>query len=115
MTKQTDKSDPARQGLVGDVFTLSMNVIRGREALYGSGSDSLGGALAALFPEGLTLRTVEDFARFSDFQQVVAKLNRYARSFSEGGHLDSIHDAGNYAKLLEVQDRLIAMRKVNTP
>ena len=56
----------------------------------------------------MTLETAEDFARFHDFQQIVAKLNRYAKSFSDGGHLDSIHDAGNYAKLLEAQDRRAA-------
>ena len=101
---QHPKADPVHQLLVRGVFATSMDTILKREAVYGSGSDSLGRALAALFPEGVTLETTDDFARFSDFQQVVAKLNRYARSFAEGGHADSIHDAGNYAKLLEVKD-----------
>lgn len=96
------------QALMKQIFKDSLSTIVEREALYGSGSGDLGRALAALFPEGVTLETAEDFARFSDFQQVVAKLNRYAKSFSDGGHLDSIHDAGNYAKLLEAQDRRIA-------
>ena len=96
------------QALMKSIFKESLDTIIEREALYGSGSGDLGRALHALFPEGVTLATPEDFARFSDFQQVVAKLNRYAKSFSDGGHLDSIHDAGNYAKLLEAQDRRIA-------
>ena len=99
------KPNREHQAQMRDIFRKSFETIKEREALYGSGSGDLGRALAALFPDGLALVTAEDFARFHDFQQIVAKLNRYAKSFSEGGHLDSIHDAGNYAKLLEGQDR----------
>ncbi len=101
---QHPKADLAHQTLVRGVFAKSMNTILEREAAYGSGSDSLGRALVALFPEGVRLETADDHARYHLYQQVVAKLNRYAHSFAEGGHLDSIHDAGNYAKLLEVKD-----------
>lgn len=99
------KPNREHQALMKQIFKDSLATIIEREALYGSGSGDLGRALAALFPDGVTLETEEDFARFYDFQQVMAKLNRYAKSFSDGGHLDSIHDAGNYAKLLEAQDR----------
>lgn len=99
------KPNREHQALMKQIFKDSLETIIEREALYGSGSGDLGSALEALFSEGVTLETAEDFARFHDFQQIVAKLNRYAKSFSDGGHLDSIHDAGNYAKLLEAQDR----------
>lgn len=99
------KPNREHQALMKSIFKESLETIIEREALYGSGSGDLGSALEALFSEGVTLETAEDFARFHDFQQIVAKLNRYAKSFSDGGHLDSIHDAGNYAKLLEAQDR----------
>ncbi len=99
------KPNKKHQALMRSIFKESMDTIIEREALYGSSSGDLGRALAALFPEGITLKSPEDFARFHDFQQVAAKLNRYAKSFAEGGHLDSIHDAGNYAKLLEALDR----------
>ena len=102
------KPNRAHQALLKSIFKDSLDTIIEREALYGSGSGDLGRALAAMLPEGVTLEGPDDFARFHDFQQVVAKLNRYAKSFGEGGHLDSIHDAGNYAKLLEAQDRSIA-------
>ena len=73
-----------------------------REATYGpDGSTRLGEALAAMFPGGLTLTTPQDFARFHLFQMTVAKANRYAANWSRGGHLDSAHDAGIYALLLE--------------
>ena len=98
------KPNREHQALMRSIFKDSLATIIEREALFGSTSGDLGRALEALFPEGVTLETAEDFARFHDFQQVVAKINRYAKSFSEGGHLDSIHDAGNYAKLLEAQD-----------
>lgn len=101
------KGDPKRQKVMREVFQESVLTILEREAMYGSGSDNVGGALASMFPGGLELRTADDFARFFDFSLTVAKLNRYAQSFPEGGHEDSIHDAGNYAKLLEVKDRLI--------
>lgn len=101
---QHPKADSVHQLLVRGVFVKSMETILAREARYGSGSDSLGEALSALFPEGVRLETADDHARYHLFQQVVAKLNRYAHSFAEGGHADSIHDAGNYAKLLEVKD-----------
>lgn len=107
---------PSRVDTINEVFRESRATIAERETRYGqASSDGLGLALSALFPEGLTLSSPEDFARFYDFSLVVGKLNRYAFSFSEGGHPDSIHDAGNYAKLLEVRDRTLSLVPLGSP
>lgn len=76
-----------------------------RVAVYGDQGYRVHGAvMALLFPEGLTLRTADDFARFTVFENCVAKLCRYANQYTAGGHRDSIHDLGVYAFMLEVED-----------
>lgn len=60
-----------------------------------------GAALKALFPNGLTLTTEDDFGKFVALNWIVAKLNRYAASLDENaGHTDSCLDIVNYAAIL---------------
>ena len=78
-----------------------------RETVYGkghAGHNAHGAALAALFPEGLTLKTPEEFTRFILFALCTMKMARYAKNFTEGGHKDSAHDAGVYSFILEDYD-----------
>ena len=94
---------------VREVFADSLRTIEEREAA-GFSTRGLGDALNGLFPEGVLLKSPDDHVRYHLFHQVIAKLNRYAATFEEGGHEDSIHDAGNYAKLLEIYDAEIRNR-----
>ena len=82
-----------------------------RNKIYKDGWVSHGGAMAALFPNGIQLKTPEDFSRFILFEMCVSKLNRYAQNFSDGGHPDSVHDNGVYSFILEIYDEQIEEEK----
>jgi hypothetical protein len=71
-----------------------------RERYYGSAYLKAGKIMSAYFPDGLTLKTEEDFGRFVHFLLCSVKLNRYSQNFEEGGHLDSAEDLINYAAIL---------------
>lgn len=75
------------------------STFRERNAVYGNNFDNLGKAMAAIFPNGVTLRTAEDFVRWHLFELQMVKLTRFANSGLT--HPDSIHDAGVYAAMVE--------------
>ena len=62
-----------------------------------------GNVMAALFPKGITLKTPEDWNKYSIINIMVAKLSRYATYLSNTGqhHQDSIHDNAVYSIMLE--------------
>lgn len=68
------------------------------------GHELTGAALAILIPEGITLKTAEDYTRFQLFINVAIKFSRYCVNYNKGGHKDSIHDLGIYAFNLEDYD-----------
>lgn len=76
---------------------------RERAAVYGDGASRFAAAMIALFPEGLTLTTEQDFKRYGLLTQIVSKLARYTNHF-DTPHRDSIHDLGVYAFMLEHAD-----------
>ena len=77
---------------------------RQRNKVYGDNYKRHGAVMAALFPDGIALRTIEDHNRFGVLTMIVSKLGRYATNFEKGGHNDSIHDLGVYAFMLEELD-----------
>jgi hypothetical protein len=60
--------------------------------------------MTGMFPNGVTLKSESDFARFILFTMCTVKMCRYANNFSKGGHEDSIHDQGVYSFILENYD-----------
>lgn len=80
---------------------------RARGAVYGSNYIKLGHAMHALFPDGLTISTPEEWTRLHLFLLGMTKKTRYAHNFLNGGHADSIHDSAVYAALLEAYDENI--------
>lgn len=93
------KSVPDRLKSLGDIY-------RERNKLYGSNYKQHGHLLASMFPNGLTLKTAEDFNRFAMFIQVTHKVTRYGKSieFGQGGHLDSCDDIAVYCQMLAEYD-----------
>ena len=59
--------------------------------------------MKALFPNGIELKTVEDYNRFGVINMIVAKLTRYSQNWPKT-HQDSLHDLGVYAFILESLD-----------
>lgn len=78
-----------------------------RNKIYGDNFVIVGNVLSALFPNGLTLKTADDFRRYHLFDWTIGKLSRYAQNFTKGGHADSSHDAMVYIAMLDFEDQLI--------
>lgn len=81
-----------------------------RNAIYGNNYLNVGKALEALFPEGLALKTADDWNRIHIFMLGIVKQSRYANNFCKGGHPDSSHDNTVYSAMLESIDADIAER-----
>ena len=88
----------------GEILSAAAVTFEARKGTYKDNFIRLGASLAQLFPDGLTLKTPEDFVRFHLFALQQTKMSRYATNFEQGGHQDSIHDSIVYAALLEAYD-----------
>lgn len=75
-----------------------------KDAEYGADWRKFGPRMAAFFPDGVTLRTPQDFGRFAILMHIVGKVGRYTANFAEGGHPDSLKDMAVYATMLEALD-----------
>jgi hypothetical protein len=75
-----------------------------RNKLYGDNYKTFGQSMKGMFPDGLTLRTIDDWNRLGIFVQVVSKATRYANLFEQGGHDDSLLDLSVYANMLRELD-----------
>ena len=76
-----------------------------RNLVYGDNYKLVGNVMAALFPEGVTLRTPEDHNRFHIFMLEIVKMTRYTENWDKGGHEDSMLDLSVYAAILVEIDR----------
>lgn len=76
-----------------------------RTDVYGSTYDKVGNIMKSFFPNGVILKTEDDFRRYSSFVYIIGKLNRYSECLTKGGNKDSAIDLINYAAMLsEVTD-----------
>ena len=81
-----------------------------RNKVYGDNYLKVGNVMAALFPDGITLKTPDDHNRFHIFMLGIVKQTRYVTSFTNGGHRDSVHDNTVYSAMLEEIDEAIEER-----
>lgn len=72
---------------------------RERNKVYGSNCEMVGSVMQALFPNGVVLRTPEEFERWHLFELKIVKLTRFV--ISGLTHVDSIHDDGVYSSMVE--------------
>lgn len=93
-----------RQPTVPERLAALGKIHQERGKVYGDDYKHFGKVLAGLFPEGLTLKTADDFTRFGLFVQMATKMNRYSRQFHNGGHVDSLDDLAVYSQLLQDRD-----------
>ena len=82
-----------------EVLEEMMKTCKERSAVYGANYKMVGNIMTVLFPDGVTLKTPEDFTLFSLFDTKINKLCRFAHS--ELTHVDSIHDDGVYSAIIE--------------
>jgi hypothetical protein len=94
-----------RNPVQADVLMQSgASTYRARNKVYGDSYHRHGQVMKALYPQGVELKTIEDFNRFGIVNMLVSKITRYANDPSLG-HIDSIHDMGVYSFMLEELDR----------
>lgn len=93
-----------------EFLTEAADTFKARNAVYGNNYLNVGGALAALFPLGVTLTTADDFNRFHIFMLGVVKQSRYCNNWYDTGHADSAHDNTVYSAMLESIDHEIRTR-----
>jgi hypothetical protein len=86
---------------VPTILTEAAKTYEERNKIYGDTYKNFGGAMAAAFPNGLVVKTADDWNRIGLLVQIMGKVTRYAAQFENGGHLDSAHDACVYAAMLE--------------
>jgi hypothetical protein len=85
---------------VPEILTEAAKTYAERNKVYGDNYKHFGSAMAAMFPNGLTVKSADDWNRLGILVQIVSKVTRYANSF-ENGHIDSAHDACVYSAMLE--------------
>jgi len=91
------QSVPERLKRLGDVY-------RERNAAYGDDYKLHGIIMTGLFPDGVQLKTVDDFNRFAIVKEMATKLARYAKNFHNGGHEDSLNDISVYGQMEQELD-----------
>jgi hypothetical protein len=98
---------------VPELLMRAAKLYEQRNIVYGDNYKRFGPIMALLFPNGIELKTADDFNRFGIFVQVVAKMTRYAENFNRGGHPDSLNDNSVYSMMLQELDCEIAWREIN--
>lgn len=71
-----------------------------RNKAYGDAYKKQGKLLKSFFPDGIELKTVDDFNRFSIFCTISSKMLRYSNNIKTDGHDDSLTDISVYANML---------------
>jgi len=87
-----------------EILAEASKTYKERNKVYGDNFLRVGDCIAAMFPEGVLLKTPHDQNRFQIFNLILVKLSRYAVNWNKGGHRDSIHDAMVYSAMLEAID-----------
>ncbi len=93
------KSVPDRLSALSDIY-------RERNAIYKNDYLEFGDVMAALFPEGITLKTGEEFNRFCLFVSMMIKMRRYSKNVLSGGHIDSLDDVAVFSQMLQEWDEI---------
>lgn len=103
-------NDRPNESFVTNQLRKAADIYEERNALYGANYKHFGEAMVGIFPQGVTLNTVDDFNRFGIFVQVISKATRYGQMFNRGGHPDSLDDLSVYSQMLQELDHEISER-----
>ena len=82
-----------------EILDSMAETFRERNKVYGDNYKSVGAVMTALFPDGVSLITKEQFNTWHLFELMIVKLTRFANTGMT--HRDSIHDAAVYAAMVE--------------
>lgn len=82
-----------------DILGEASDTFRERNGMYKDNAFIHSKIMAAMFPEGVTLKTEEDYHMWHLFELIIVKLSRFANSGLK--HQDSIRDLAVYAAMCE--------------
>lgn len=102
-----------KKSFVGEQLRKAAGIYDERNALYGDNYLRFGFIMERLFPDGLKIKTADDWNRLGMFVQASSKFTRYAANWDRGGHPDSLDDLSVYAQMLQEVDHLIANSKID--
>jgi len=101
-------SGPSELAEIADIFDQMSATLRSRAADYGYNASKVADAMAVFFPDGVTLKTAEDYEAWHLFELIIVKLTRFVNSGLR--HQDSIHDMAIYAGFVE---RLVTKHNIS--
>jgi hypothetical protein len=76
---------------------------RKKNTQYGDNWEKVGHMFVTLFPDGMMLRTYEDFVKFHFISWIIGKLSRWSYDESD----DSLHDAGVYISMFQAFSKMV--------
>ena len=82
-----------------EILAEMADTYRERNKVYGDNYKRVGDVMKALFPNGVTINTAEQFNVWHLFELMVVKMTRFANTGLS--HQDSIHDLAVYAAMVE--------------
>jgi hypothetical protein len=82
-----------------DILAEMADTYRERNKVYGDNYTRVGEVMMALFPNGVTINSKDEFNVWHLFELMIVKLTRFANSGLS--HEDSIHDLAVYAAMVE--------------
>ena len=82
-----------------DILKRAAALYESRNKEYADSYRTFGEFVSKLFPQGLTLQSPEDFARWGVLSMMLSKIHRYAKNF-ENGHPDSLLDLSVYSAMM---------------
>jgi hypothetical protein len=88
------------------------NLYEERNVTYGDNYKRFGPMAAMMFPNGLIIRSADDWNRLALFIHVMTKVTRYANLFDKNGHSDSLDDLAVYAMMMREIDGEIAVKEL---
>lgn len=91
--------EPEAITTAADILERAGATFRERNAVYKDNADNVGKVMAALFPDGVQIKTAADHKMYHLFELIIVKMTRFANSGLT--HTDSIHDMAVYAAMCE--------------
>lgn len=80
------------------------NIFKDRNKSYKDNYRTTGSVIKSMFPDGVFLRTEEEFNRFYLYVMLIHKMTRAFKTFPSKSHDDSLDDLAVYSQLLRDYD-----------
>ena len=87
-----------------EILNSTAHLFRKKREEYGDNYLVIGKLMEALFPDGLEIKTNEEWNRLHLLLLSVVKFSRYAFNYKKGGHRDSLLDLIVYVAMLDEMD-----------